>query len=187
MTIYKQIPGYEGIYEAGDDGTVWGCDRKTTSKKLSDGSVQKRVRKRRKLKPSSRKRRGSTHSDFRVELWKNGSQKAFSVSRLVASAFVTNPFGKPCINHLDGNPLNNKPNNLEWCTYKENMQHAIRTGLNKHHKKIRLVSLRNGNTKTFISMAQASEWLGFNRSYISRLLSEGGTSAGEYEIIRLKQ
>ena len=183
MTIYKQIPGYEGLYEAGDDGSIWSCEGKTTSRKLSDGSVQKLVWKRRKLKPSSKKRLQSTHYDYRVVLCKNGTCKTFLVARLVAMTFVPNSYCKPCVNHIDGNTFNNRPNNLEWCTYAENIEHAYRTGLNQNHKKVRLVSLRNGNTKTFISMAQASEWLGFNRSYISRLLSEGGTAVGEYKII----
>ena len=183
MTIYKQIPGYEGLYEAGDDGSIWSCEGKTTYRKLSDGSIQKRVWKRRKLKPKSEKRPRSTHYSYRVSLWKNGTDKTLLVARLVTMAFVPNPYCKPCVNHIDGNTLNNRPDNLEWCTYKENMQHAIRTGLNKNHKKVRLISLRNGNTKTFISMSQASEWLGFNHGYISLLLSRGITSVGEYKII----
>jgi len=186
MTIYKQIPGYEGLYEAGDDGSIWSCEGKTTFSKLSDGRIRKRVWKRRKLKFKLRKRHGSTHSDRRVDLWKNRTHKTLFVSRIVAITFVPNPYCKPCVNHIDGNTFNNTPSNLEWCTYKENMQHAIRTGLNNNHKKIMLVSLRNGNTKTFISMTQASKWLGFGHSYISLLLSRGGTSVGEYEIIRLK-
>lgn len=187
MTIYKQIPGYEGLYEAGDDGSIWSCEGKTTFSKLSDGRIRKRVWKRRKLKPKSEKRQRSTHYDYRVSLWKNGTCKTLLVARLVTMAFIPNPYHKPCVNHIDGNTFNNRPSNLEWCTYKENMQHAIRTSLNKNQKKVRLVSLRNGNTKTFISMSQASEWLGFGRGYISLLLSRGGTSVGEYEIIRLKQ
>ena len=184
MTIYKQIPGYEGLYEAGDDGTVWGCNRKITFSKLSSDSIQKQNLKRRKLKPSSKKRLQSTHYDYRVELCKNGTYKTFLVARLVAMAFVSNPYCKPCVNHIDGNTFNNRQDNLEWCTYAENIEHAYRTGLRKNNKHVKLVSSKNGFTNEFYSMAQASEWLGFNRSYISRLLSEGGTSVGEYQIIR---
>ena len=187
MTIYKQIPGYERLYEAGEDGTIWSCEGKTTFSKLNDGSIQKRVWKRRKLKPSSRKRPRSTHYDYRVHLWKNGTFKTLSVARLVTMAFVPNPYCKPCVNHIDGNTFNNRPNNLEWCTYAENIEHAFRTGLHKNNKSVKVVNSKNGFTNEFYSMAQASEWLGFNRSYISELLSRGGTSVGEYEIIRLKQ
>ena len=53
-----------------------------------------------------------------------------SIHRLVAKAFIPNPFNKPEINHIDGDRLNNAVDNLEWCTRSENEQHAFRTGLN---------------------------------------------------------
>jgi len=183
MTVYKQIPGYEGLYEAGDDGSIWSCEGKTTFRKLSDGSIQKRVWKRRKLKPKLRKRPRSTHYDYRVDLWKNRTHKTLFVARLVAMTFVPNKDHKPCINHIDGNTFNNRPDNLEWCTYAENTEHAFRTGLRKDNKLVKLVSSKNGFTNEFYSMAQASRWLGFDHGYISGLLSKGITSVGEYQII----
>ncbi len=69
-------------------------------------------------------------------LWKsNGYVKAnighrsVSVHRLVALAFVSNPFSKPEVNHLDGDKANNNAENLEWATRSENMKHAYATGL----------------------------------------------------------
>ena len=183
MTIYKQIPGYEGLYEAGDDGSIWSCEGKTTFRKLSDGSIQKRVWKCRKLKPKNKKRKGSTHSDRLVDLWKNRTHKTLLVARLVAMTFVPNPYCKPCVNHIDGNTFNNTPDNLEWCTYAENNEHAFRTGLRKSNKPLKLVSIKSGFTNEFYSMAQASRWLGFDHGYISGLLSKGVTSVGEYQII----
>lgn len=50
----------------------------------------------------------------------NGKQKSFSVNRLVAEAFIPNPNNFPIVNHIDVNPLNNKVDNLEWCTYSYN-------------------------------------------------------------------
>ena len=51
--------------------------------------------------------------------------------RLLAETFIPNPDNLPCVNHKDGNKLNNELNNLEWCTYGDNERHAYRTGL-KH-------------------------------------------------------
>jgi hypothetical protein len=60
-----------------------------------------------------------------VKLRKNGKITTYRVHRLVARAFIPNSDNKPCVNHLDGNKLNNNIENLEWCTYSRNTRHAI--------------------------------------------------------------
>lgn len=65
----------------------------------------------------------------RVWLTISGIRKPYSVHRLVAECFILNKKNRPCVNHKDGDKSNNKRSNLEWCTHKENTNHAIKTGL----------------------------------------------------------
>ena len=59
-----------------------------------------------------------------VTLCLGGKQKNKSVHRLVAEAFVPNPSGFPCVNHLDEDKMNNRADNLEWCTVKYNTNYG---------------------------------------------------------------
>ena len=166
----KPIPGYEGIYEAHDDGTIWTAKGKTTFRILN-GQKRFRVWKQRQLKSKKEKRQRSSNYDLRVELWKDRHHRTYLVSRLVAMAFIPNPLHLPCINHIDGNPLNDTPNNLEWCAYTYNNHYAFKHGQISTSKPIKL------NGKKFCSFADASKWLKRNPSYISALLKRGSNKA----------
>ena len=62
-----------------------------------------------------------------VNLCKDGTVKAFAVHRLVAEAFIPNPYNLPQVNHRDENKLNNNVDNLEWCTNEYNINYGTRT------------------------------------------------------------
>jgi hypothetical protein len=96
----------------------------------------------------------------------NNKSKPQRVHRLLAKVFIPNPKKHPFINHIDGNKLNNKLNNLEWCTNSHNIEHAFRMGL------INNTGVNNGMSK--LNDIKAKE--------IKTLLNKGYS---QYRIARL--
>lgn len=73
-----------------------------------------------------------TNSGY-ARVWVRGKHR--SVHRLVAQTYVPNPEQKPHVNHIDGNKLNNRADNLEWVTQSENQRHAYDSGLQVGYRK----------------------------------------------------
>ena len=90
-----------------------------------------------------------THKSFNgyvmVSIDNKKDSKPYYLHRLVAETFLPRIKGKEFVNHIDGNKQNNDLTNLEWCTHKENLEHAWRLGLRK--KFVSLAGERNGNSK----------------------------------------
>lgn len=84
-----------------------------------------------------------TYGYLQVNLDFNGKNKTKKVHRLVAKAFIPNIENKPQVNHIDGNKKNNHINNLEWCTNRENVQHAFDIGLNETMRKASSITIKN--------------------------------------------
>lgn len=78
---------------------------------------------------------------LRVNLWINGKAKQMGIHRLVAIFYIDNPDNKPQVNHINGIKHDNKVENLEWVTNKENIEHAVENLLHKHQK---ISVLKNG-------------------------------------------
>lgn len=120
--VWKDIIGYEGLYQVSNLGRVKSLDRMTNNQ-YGEYFMKGRI-----LKNSIIKDKGYC----RVSLNNKNGKISKRVHRLVAEAFIPNPENKPEVNHIDGDKQNNRADNLEWCTNKENIEHSIRTGLKKH-------------------------------------------------------
>ena len=119
--VWKDVAGYEGVYQVSNLGRVRSVDRTV---QYSDG--RKGIYKGKTLKPSkSKKRRNYLY----VTLSYNQKTMYKSVHRLVAETFIENTGNKSEVNHIDGDKDNNKVSNLEWVTSKENSEHAVKNGL----------------------------------------------------------
>ena len=115
---WKDIEGYEGAIQVSDHGNVRSLDRIIVGKRFNTR------RKGKMYTPAI-----SSSKYLTVTLRHNGEMKTPTVHRLVATAFVEGFRDYLFVNHIDGNKLNNKAENLEWVTRKENTSHACRLGL----------------------------------------------------------
>lgn len=106
--VWKDIPNYEGLYQVSNFGNVKSLNYKRSGKEKI-------------LKP----RKNKLGYMF-VDLYKNNKPKTFLVHRLVANVFLKNNNNLPCVNHKDENKDNNHIDNLEFCTYKENINYGTR-------------------------------------------------------------
>lgn len=125
MEIWKDIEGYEGIYQVSDKGNVKSLARKVRHPKGGFKNLKERT-----LKATI------VNGYYQVDLSKEGKIKRFLIHRIVAKTFIDNHLGKPQVNHIDGNKLNNDSRNLEWVTSSENVLHSYENGLSEHMKGI---------------------------------------------------
>ena len=120
--VWKPIKGYEGLYEVSNTGKVRSLDHVTEVHR--SGKTYMCPHKGAELKPVRRQ-----HGYLGVMLYGKGGHetrgfKTFSVHRLVAEAFVPNPRGLLEVNHIDEDKTNNRVENLEWVTKRENVNHG---------------------------------------------------------------
>lgn len=137
---WRDIEGYEGVYQVSNQGRVRGLDR------MVRGRRAPRIARGRVLRP------GTTDRDYlMVSLCREGKCASKRVNRLVLLAFVDPVPGKPECNHIDTVKANNRAGNLEWSTRKENMRHAYANGLVPRPAQD---GERNNNSKLTASIVQ---------------------------------
>ena len=142
--MWKDIKGYEGVYQVSDDGFV---------RRILKGGRTKVL----KNRPNGKY--------YTVCLSYNHSKKSYAVHRLVAETFCERSSQDTEVNHKDGNKKNNNVPNLEWVTQRANQLHAMET-LNHHPfgkpaKRIRCLDIETGDVVAeFHSLADAAKSLG---------------------------
>ena len=149
-----EIEGYKGMYQITSDGRVF--------------SLKNNI----EIKQSV-----GTTGYYRVNLNNKDGGKTHKVHRLVALHFIPNPHNHRCVNHIDGNKLNNHISNLEWCSSQFNNIHAVKTGLNPPLRGLdspKIKAVRRLDTfETYPSLQEAAKACGKfqNRSGLSNHLA----------------
>ena len=115
--IWKDIEGFEGLYQISNYGRVKSMPRVVC---YSGGNKSYS-----KNEPTIKEPVINNRGYLCVCLWKNCKSRQFKIHRLVASAFIPNPENKPQVDHIDGNKQNNFVGNLRWATSSENIQNPI--------------------------------------------------------------
>lgn len=162
---WRPIPGFEGLYEVSNLGRVKSLPRMRRGRGVGLHRAGGRI-----LSCN-----GLAGAGYPIVQLSNIKLSQRFVHRLVADAFIPNTNGYEYVNHKDGDKTNNRSDNLEWCTFSQNVAHAWKTGLRKdgiHPNKKRVrVFYPNGEIKEFGSISDASRTIGADQSNISRLCS----------------
>ena len=139
---WKDIPNYENLYQISNLGRI----KSLYNYKRNGTNI---------LVPRLKK------GYYTIGLRKNGIRKWYSIHRLVAETFIPNIENKPQINHKDENKLNNRVDNLEWCTASYNNNYGTRqqrvSKTNKLRKQVYKYDLKGNLLEVFFSLKEASK------------------------------
>lgn len=164
---WKPVPGYEGYYEASTEGNIRSVERVIILKDRL-GNPRPAVYKSKILKPYARTYKGrNIQPRLQIALSKDCKPKSRDIHRIVASTFIDNPLNLDTVNHKDGNPFNNRVENLEWLSKADNNRHAFINNLIHTQKLIAQIDAKTGKVlKVFPGESEACRRMGVKQGKI---------------------
>lgn len=168
--LWRDIKGYEGYYQVSSIGRV---------KRIEKIVMQFNYQLQKEIPITYPKRYlkfDNVKGYNRVTLSLGNKQERFVVHRLVAQHFIDNPDNKPCVNHINSIRIDNRVDNLEWCTHEENERHKRISMTNP------IISISpTGDMKEWEILKDCARGVGIHRSNISRCLTGKQESSKGYK------
>lgn len=170
IETWKDIQGYEGLYQISNAGNVRSLERIDCRGQVRHGKAVKMIK--------------TKDGYFKASLNKDSIEKRFFVHRLVALHFVDNPNGLDCVNHLNEDKTDNRSVNLEWCTREYNNNYGTRNkriGI-AESKKTAMIDIASGHIlRVFNSAHEAALAIGGDESSICKVRNGKRKSAYGYK------
>lgn len=166
--VWKDIKEYEGLYQVSTFGRVRSLDRLDDANRRLTGKILKGGK--------------CTNGYLKVSLSKDSIVSQQIIHRLVAQAFIPNPENKSDVNHIDENKTNNRVDNLEWSTRKENINHGTCNERSGKSRRIPIIAtnLTTGESTDFNSGKECAIQLGLSQGNITSVLKGRLKQTGGY-------
>lgn len=165
--IWKDIKGYESLYQVSSFGRI------RSFKRHKDGKI---------LKPGRYSNGYLFIKLAPLHTPRDTYMKSYSIHRLVAEHFIPNNNNYPIVNHRDNDKRNNKVENLEWCTHSYNIRYAIDTGVVKNQCKIckKVYAYKGDEQLEFDTMSSCCRFFGFTKCWLGNYSRQHGNPC-EYD------